>query len=99
MHYCMTDDRVLTDDVRATTCDLLATVLARGRGGQIDSATAHAIGVRLRWPSDRLAALAGQAAASGRIARRQNVAMDLSCRGVDAAEASLASTDEGSLRQ
>jgi hypothetical protein len=90
MHYCMADDRVLTDDERATSCDLLAHVLARAHASPIDLATAHAIGVRLHWPPDRLAVLAGQATAAGQAARRQNVALDLSCRGVDAAEASLA---------
>jgi hypothetical protein len=90
MHYCMADDRVLTDGDRAATCDLLAGMLAQVRGSPIDSATAHAIGVRLRWPADRLDALADQTTASGTAARQRNVAMDLSCRGVDAAEASLA---------
>lgn len=90
MHYCRADDRVLTDVDRATTCDLLARVLAQAPASTIDLATAQAIGARLHWPDDRLAVLAAQATASGDAARRRSVMLDLSCRGVDAAEASLA---------
>ena len=89
MHYCMADDRVLTDGERAATCDELARVLALARDSPIELATAHAIGVRLHWPPDRLEILSLRMAASGQAARRRNVALDLSCRGVDAAQASL----------
>lgn len=89
MHYCMADDRVLTDDDRMKTCDLLARRLAEVQGNPVDTATAQAIGTRLRWPADRLEALASQTALAGDVARRRNVGMDSSCRGVDAAQASM----------
>jgi|GEM_PF-2874775 len=89
MHYCMADDRVLIDADRMTTCDLLARRLAEVQDNPVDTATADAIGIRLRWPADRIEALAKQAVLAGALARRRNVGMDLSCRGVDAAEASL----------
>lgn len=89
MHYCMADDRVLIDPDRARTCDLLAGVLAEPGASAIELGTAQAIGVRLAWPAQRLEALESQATASADAARRRNVAMDMSCSGVDAAEASL----------
>lgn len=89
MHYCMADDRVLIDPDRARTCDLLARVLAESGGSSIELATAQAIGMRLSWPTERLDALADEATESGEAARRRNVATDMSCSGVDAAEASL----------
>jgi hypothetical protein len=89
MHYCMADDRVLIDPDRARSCDQLARVLAESGSSSIDLATAQAIGARLGWPAERLEALTSQAMASGAVARRRNVAMDMSCAGVDAAEASL----------
>lgn len=91
MHYCMADDRVLIDPDRTRTCDLLARVLAESGSSSIDLATAQSIGARLGWPAERLDALTSQAEASGAVARRRNVAMDMSCAGVAAAEASLQS--------